>query len=54
MQFMSSQPSTPQVARPVPQRAMSKELDLEKDGATATAAPKRDLIKALEAQADEM
>ncbi|EPE05616.1 2-isopropylmalate synthase [Ophiostoma piceae UAMH 11346] len=52
--FMSSQPGTPQVVRPAPQRALSKELDLENDGAAAAAAPKRDLIKALEDRADEM
>lgn len=54
MQFMSSQPGTPQVVRPAPQRALSKELDLENDGTAAAAAPKRDLIKALEDRADEM
>lgn len=44
------------VAKPIPQRAMSKEFDL--DGNRLTPPPptngQRDIIQALEAQADEM
>lgn len=46
--FMSSQPGTPKIGR-APQRTLSKELDLENG-----IAPKRDIITALEARADEM
>ncbi|OAA60554.1 2-isopropylmalate synthase [Niveomyces insectorum RCEF 264] len=52
-QFLSSRPTTPQVARPVPQRTLSKELDQGSVAGNGTAA-RPDLISALESQADEM
>lgn len=54
---MSSKSNTPQVARPEPQRTLSKELDLDSNGAAANGAsdkPKPSIIQTLEAQAEEM
>jgi 2-isopropylmalate synthase len=53
--FVQSNPGTPVLAKPIPQRAVSKELDL--DGTLSVprqANGKKDIIQALEAQADEM
>ncbi|CAK7203764.1 2-isopropylmalate synthase (Alpha-isopropylmalate synthase) (Alpha-IPM synthetase) [Sporothrix eucalyptigena] len=59
--FMASQPNTPQVARPVPQRTLSKELDLNgEEGANVAAngaaaeKPASRIIQSLEAQAEAM
>ena len=53
---MASTPGTPQVPRPVPQRSMSKELDLNGDEAANSTADKPTLrvIQSLEAQAEAM
>lgn len=55
---MTSQPGTPQVARPVPQRTLSKELDLENGNGIANGSaadkPKSKIIQSLEAQAESM
>ncbi|KAL8366916.1 hypothetical protein RB595_003230 [Gaeumannomyces hyphopodioides] len=57
--FVVSRPGSPIVARPTPQRSLSRELDLNdsnslKPGAHNGSTRKPDLIQALEAQADEM
>lgn len=59
LQFVLSRHGSPVLAKPVPERAMSRELDLNLDGSLSV--PKQangqkgtDIIQALEAQADEM
>ncbi|RKU45391.1 hypothetical protein DL546_004317 [Coniochaeta pulveracea] len=53
--FVQSNPGTPVMVKPVPQRAMSKELDLDgKLSVPQQTNGKKDIIQVLEAQADEM